>query len=107
MGYLFLALAIAFEVAGTTSMRLTEGFSRPVWIVPLAVGYAASLGLLTLALRTVGLGTAYAIWSGLGTALVVVVGWVVFRETLTAAQLFCVGLIILGVVGLNLFGKVH
>lgn len=107
MGIAYLALAIVFEVFGTTSMKLTEGFTKPWWTLALVVAYAASLGLLTLSLRTVDLGAAYAIWSGLGTALIALVGWVVFRESLTGGQLVSLALIIAGVVGLNIFGKVH
>jgi small multidrug resistance pump len=104
MEWLILALAIAFEVAGTTSMKLTEGFTKPVFIIPLVLCYAASLGLLTLALRKIDIGTAYAIWSGLGTALIAVVGFVAFRDAVTVLKLVSLGLIIIGVAGLRLAG---
>jgi small multidrug resistance pump len=107
MGNLYLFLAILFEVAGTTSMKLTQGFTKPLWIIPLVLGYAASLALLTLSLRSIDLGTAYAVWSGLGTALIALLGWWIFRETLTVLQLVSLALIIAGVVGLNVFGKMH
>lgn len=107
MGFAYLALAIVFEVAGTTSMKLSEGFTKPLWVIPLVLGYLASLGLLTLSLRTLSIGTAYAVWSGLGTALVVLVGLVLFRETLTWGQWLSVALIIAGVAGLNLLGNAH
>lgn len=107
MSYLFLAGAIVFEVAGTSSMKLTEGFTRPWWTLLLVLCYAASLGLLTLSLKEIPIGVAYAIWSGLGTALIAVVSYLVFRETLTVLQMLSVTFIVAGVVGLNLFAKVH
>lgn len=107
MSYFYLAVAIVFEVVGTSTMKLTEGFTKPWWTLALVVCYAVSLGLLTLSLRTIPIGTAYAMWSGLGTALIAVVGWAVFREALTVWQMVSLALIIAGVAGLNLFGKVH
>jgi small multidrug resistance pump len=107
MGYLYLTLAILFEIAGTTAMKLSEGFTRPAWGVPLVLAYLASLSFLTLSLRTVEVGVAYAVWSGVGTALIAFVGWSVFRETLTLTQLVSLGLILAGLVGLNLTGRAH
>jgi small multidrug resistance pump len=104
MEWLILALAIVCEVGGTTSMKLTEGFTKPVFIIPLVLCYAASLGLLTLALRKIDIGTAYAVWSGLGTALIALVGFVAFRDAVTVLKLVSLGLIIIGVAGLRLAG---
>ena len=72
-GAVFLAAAIVLEVAGTTSMKLSEGFTRLAPSLAMAVCYVGSLAMLTLALRTIVLGTAYAIWAGIGTALVAAV----------------------------------
>jgi small multidrug resistance pump len=72
-GAVFLAAAIVLEVAGTTSMKLSEGFTRLAPSIAMAVCYVGSLTMLTLALRTIALGTAYAIWAGIGTALVAAV----------------------------------
>lgn len=105
MAYLYLSLAIIFEVAGTTSMKLSEGFSKPLWIVAIVICYTFSLGSLTLSLRSIDLSTAYAIWSGLGTALIVLLGWVVFRERINLLQGISIAMIIAGVVGLHIFGK--
>ena len=107
MSYVYLSFAILFEVAGTSMMKLTEGFTKPWWTVGLALCYATSLCLLTLSLKTIPIGTAYAIWSGMGTALIAVIGWVAFREALSVLQMISLALIVVGVVGLNLFGKVH
>lgn len=86
-------------------MKLSEGFSKPIWIAAIVLSYAFSLGFLTLSLRGIDLSTAYAIWSGLGTTLIVMVGWVVFRESLNTLQWISIAMIIAGVAGLHIFGK--
>jgi small multidrug resistance pump len=104
MGYALLAGAIAAEVAATTAMKYSDGFSK-LWPTLLtAVGYIVSFVLLAQTLKTVGIGTAYAIWSGVGTATVAVLGLLLFGEALTAAKLGGIALIIAGVVVLNLGG---
>jgi small multidrug resistance pump len=102
LNWLFLAAAILCEVCGTTSMKLSAGFSKIMPSVLIFVFYAASFGFLTMALRSIQLGLAYAIWAGLGTALTVAVGVVIFKEPMGLAKLVSVGLIIAGVVGLKL-----
>jgi small multidrug resistance pump len=104
MGWVYLLLAIGLEIAGTTSMKLSEGFSRLVPSVLIFVFYAGSFSLLTFALRRIELSTAYAVWSGVGTAVVAVIGIAWFQETLTAMKAVSLLLIVLGVVGLNLTG---
>lgn len=107
MHWLWLVAAIVLEVAGTTSMKLSAGFTR--WLPSAAMFgfYLGSLAMLTLALQRLDVSVAYAIWSGLGTALITGVGLVWFGEALTPAKTFCVALIIAGVVGLNLLGSAH
>ena len=100
--WLLLTGAIVLEVAGTTSMKLSEGFSRLVPSVLIFVFYGLSFVALTLALRKFDVSVAYAVWSGVGTALVAVIGVMYFREPLTALKLVSIALIIAGVVGLNL-----
>ncbi len=100
--WLFLLGAILAEVAGTTSMKLSAGFSNLVPSILMLVFYVGSLGALTLAIRTIEVSVAYAIWSGLGTALIAVLGAVVFRESIDALKVGSLLLIIVGVVGLNL-----
>ena len=102
MHWLYLALAILLEVAGTTSMKLSEGFTRLVPTVLLVVFYALSFSLMTLALKRIDVGVAYVIRPGVGTALIAGIVW--FREPATAVKLVSLGLIIAGVVGLNLSG---
>ena len=100
--WFYLAGAIIFEVAGTTSMKLSEGFTKLVPSVLLFVFYSASFVALTFALRKIELSVAYAVWSGVGTALVVAIGICYFRETATTLKFISILLIIIGVVGLNL-----
>jgi len=106
-GWFVLVAAIAAEVGGTTCLKLSEGFSRLVPSLGVVVLYALSFFFLAWVLKTIDLGVAYAIWAGLGTALVAAVGFLVFGEAISAARLVSIGLIILGVVGLQLSGAVH
>ncbi|MGW4561496.1 DMT family transporter [Streptomyces sp. NPDC004561] len=107
MGYLSLAGAIAAEVAATTAMKYTEGFSRFWPSVVTTLGYLVSFALLAQTLKTVQIGTAYAIWSGVGTAAIAVLGLVLFGEGLSATKVAGIVLIIGGVVVLNLGGATH
>ncbi|WP_181794305.1 multidrug efflux SMR transporter [Streptomyces sp. WELS2] len=107
MGYLLLAGAIAAEVTATTAMKYSEGFSRLGPSLVTAVGYVVSFALLARTLKTVQIGTAYAIWSGAGTAAIAVLGLLLFGEGLTAAKAGGILLIIAGVVVLNLGGAAH
>ncbi|GAB7107581.1 multidrug efflux SMR transporter [Streptomyces phaeofaciens JCM 4814] len=104
MGYLTLAGAIAAEVAATTAMKYSEGFSRLWPSVLTAVGYVVSFLLLAQTLKSVGIGTAYAIWSGAGTATIAVLGLLLFGEALTLTKIAGIVLIVGGVVVLNLGG---
>jgi small multidrug resistance pump len=104
MAWVYLMLAIVSEVAGTTSMKLSEGFTKPVWSVGILVFYGASLYLLTLTLKTMDVSLSYAIWAGLGTALIAAIGVLWFGEPLTALKVASLALIVAGVVGLNLGG---
>lgn len=100
--WLFLAGAIILEVAGTTSMKLSQGFTRIVPSILIFVFYAASFAALTLALKKIEVSIAYAVWSGVGTALIGAIGIFHFREHATALKLISMLLIIIGVIGLNL-----
>ncbi|MFD5482106.1 DMT family transporter [Streptomyces hawaiiensis] len=104
MGYLLLAGAIAAEVAATTAMKYSEGFSRIGPSLLTLVGYLLSFGLLAQTLKTVSVGTAYAIWAGVGTAAIATIGIVFLGEGMTVAKAAGIALIILGVVVLNLGG---
>ncbi|MFJ9816447.1 DMT family transporter [Streptomyces sp. NPDC101151] len=104
MGYLLLAGAIAAEVAATTAMKYSEGFSRLWPSLMTALGYLVSFGLLAQTLKTVSIGTAYAIWAGVGTATIAVIGLLLFGEGLSATKVAGILLIVAGVVVLNLGG---
>ena len=99
--WLCLAGAITLEIAGTVSMKLSQGFSRPLPSVLLFVFYAASFFLMTIAVKRIDVSVSYAIWSGVGTATIALIGVLWFRETLTWIQVASIVLIIAGVVGLR------
>lgn len=101
-GPVLLALAIAFELVGTASLKASDGFTRWLPSSFTVVGYLCSFYLLSLALRQMPVGVVYAIWSGAGTALMAVIGYLAFGETLNAMKVGSIGLIVLGVVGLGL-----
>jgi len=98
---LWLALAIGSEIIATVSLKLSNGFTRPLPSVVVVLGYAMSFYALSISLRTIPLGVVYAIWSGVGTAAIVVIGLFLFRETLDLVKVVGIGLIITGVVMLN------
>jgi small multidrug resistance pump len=100
--WLYLGVAILLEVAGTTSMKLSDGFTRMWPSVLIFVFYAASFVALTFALKRIDVGVAYAVWSGVGTALIAAIGVLYFREPATVAKVLSVALIIAGVIGLQL-----
>ncbi len=105
--WFFLAGAIALEVAGTISMKLSEGFTKLVPSVLLFALYAASFVALTFALEKIEVSVAYAVWAGVGTALIAAIGILYFREAATVLKLISILLIVAGVVGLNLSGAKH
>jgi small multidrug resistance pump len=96
-----LALAIALEIAGTTSMKLSQGFTRPLPSVLLFAFYALSFALMTVAVKRIDMSVSYAIWSGVGTAVIALIGVFAFGETLSAVQIASIALIIAGVIGLR------
>jgi small multidrug resistance pump len=104
MHWLFLVLAIVGEVAGTTCMKLSDGFTKVLPSIGLVVCYALCFGFLTLALKKMDMSLAYAIWAGLGTALITGVGVVLFHEPISSMKIGGVVLIIAGVAALNLSG---
>ena len=105
--WLYLALAIVFEVAGTTSMKLSDGFSKLLPSLMMVVFYSLSFGALTMALKRFDVSLAYAVWSGLGTCLIAVVGILYFHESVSVLKVVSIGFIVAGVIGVNLAGSVH
>jgi small multidrug resistance pump len=104
MGYVLLAGAIAAEVAATTAMKYSDGFSRLWPSLVTVLGYVIAFLLLAQTLKSVSVGTAYAIWAGVGTAVIAAIGTVFLGEGMNAAKLAGIALIIGGVIVLNLGG---
>ncbi len=101
-GWIYLILAIVLEVAGTTCMKFSEGFTK-VWpSIFIFVFYALCFSILTLALKTIEVSIAYAIWSGLGTVLIVTIGILWFQESVNLIKILSIVLIVIGVFGLKL-----
>lgn len=105
MAWVVLFVAGLFEVGWAVGLKYTHGFTRLWPTVGTAVSLVASMGLLGVALRTLPLGTAYAVWTGIGTIGTAALGVVLFREPATAARLVCIALIVAGIVGLKLVTK--
>lgn len=103
--YALLGAAILAEVIGTSALKASEGFTRPLPSVLTAVAYVAAFYALSLTLKTVPLGIAYGVWSGVGIVLVSAVGWVVYDQRLDAAALLGIGLILAGVLVIHLFSR--
>ncbi|MFF1479843.1 DMT family transporter [Streptomyces sp. NPDC058301] len=107
MPYVLLSCAIASEIAATSAMKYSGGFTR-LWPSLVTVGgYLLAFYLLSLTLKSMSVGTAYAIWSGAGTAVIAVIGMLFMGETMTAAKLAGIALVIAGVALLNLGGAAH
>lgn len=103
--YLYLCIAIVAEVIATSSLKSSEGFTR-LWPSLLCIiGYALAVFLLSLTLRTLPTGIAYAIWSGIGIVLVSVIGWVYYGQKLDTPAILGLSLIIAGVIVVNVFSK--
>ena len=105
MSYLYLAIAIVAEVIATSFLKAADGFTRPVPTAIVAVGYLTAFFFLSLTLRTVPTGVAYAIWSGVGLVLVTSVAWVFQGQRLDAPAIAGMVLIVAGVAVINLFSK--
>ena len=106
MHWLYLAIAIVAEVVGTSFLKASAGFTRPLPSLAVVAGYGLAFFFLSRTLDTVPVGVAYAVWSGAGVTLVAVIGWLFFGQKLDAAACVGMGLIVAGVVVLNLFSKI-
>ena len=104
-GYTSLALAIVAEVVATSALQASAGFTRPGPSVLVVLGYGVAFYCLSLTLRTVPVGVAYALWSGLGIVLITAVGWVLYQQRVDAAALLGRALIMAGVAVIQLFSK--
>jgi quaternary ammonium compound-resistance protein SugE len=102
MAWLYLFIAGLFEVGWAIGLKYTQGFTRLVPTVLTLASMAVSLGLLGLALKSLPVGTAYAVWTGIGTVGTAILGIILLGEPATALRLACIGLIVAGIVGLKL-----
>lgn len=102
MAWILLVVAGLFETAWAVGLKYTEGFTRPLPSLFVAVTLAASMALLAWAMRTLPVGTAYAVWTGIGAVGAAVLGMILFREPATAPRIFCLLLIVAGIIGLKL-----
>ena len=100
--WLYLGIAGAMEVLWSTFLKFSEGFTKPLPTVITAAGLAASMFFLAKATKVLPIGTAYGIWTGIGTLGAVIVGIVVFKEPATAGRMFFASLLLVGIVGLKL-----
>ncbi|MEI6333479.1 MAG: multidrug efflux SMR transporter [Methylococcaceae bacterium] len=105
MQWIYLAIAIVSEVIATSALKTTEGFTRWAPSLLVIIGYASSFYFLSLTLRTLPLGVAYAIWSGVGIALLALIGWIIYHQSLNSAAIIGITLISAGVIVLILFSK--
>ena len=101
--HLFLAIAILSEVIGTSALKAAEGFTRPWPSIIVILGYASAFYFLSLTLKAIPVGIAYAIWSGVGVALIALLAWALYGQSLNLAGILGIALLIAGVVVLNLF----
>ena len=107
MHWLFLFFAGLFEVGWAIGLKYTNGFTRLVPTVLTLASMVVSLGLLGLALKALPVGSAYAVWTGIGTVGAAIVGIVMFNEPASAVRLGCIALIVAGIAGLQLTGGGH
>ena len=105
MIYLYLLMAVGFEVIGTAALQASEQFTRPKPLILTAIGYAAAFYFLSLVLRSMPVGVAYAIWSGLGVVLITLVGLIWFGQKLDTPAVVGLALIVAGVAIINLFSR--
>jgi small multidrug resistance pump len=105
--WIILSVAILLEVVGTSCMKLSQGFSRIIPSILIFVFYGLSFVGLTIALKKIDVSIAYAVWAGIGTALISCIGIFYFKEPLTLVKVLSICLIVVGVVGLNLDGIKH
>jgi len=103
---LILFFAILSEVIATTSLKLSDGFTKLIPSMIVVIGYGVSFYLLSISLKVIPIGLAYAIWSGVGIVLTVIAGMIIWRETLDWARVIGIIFILLGILVINLFSKI-
>ena len=105
MGYIYLAIAVLAEVAGTSFLKATEGFTRPGPTAFVLVAYGLAFWMLSMSLKTMTVAVVYALWCGAGIVLIALIGWFLLKQPLDLPALIGIGLILAGVVVINLFSN--
>lgn len=105
MSYLFLTIAIIAEVIATSALKASQGFSVLTPSIITILGYAVALFFLSLTLKTIPVGIAYAIWSGAGIVLISTIGWIFFKQNLDLAAIIGLGLMLGGIIIINVFSN--
>lgn len=105
MTYIYLIVAVAFEVVATSALKETHGFTRLLPSLVTVAGYAAAFYFLSLVLKAMPVGIVYAMWCGAGIVFITAIAWVWFRQALDVPALIGIGLIMAGVIVINLFSK--
>ncbi len=105
MHWFYLGIAIVSEVIATSALKAADGFTQLVPSIIVVLGYAAAFYFLSLTLRFIPIGVAYAVWSGVGIVLVSLIGWFIYRQPLDIAAIIGIGFIVTGVMILNFFSK--
>lgn len=103
--WIILFVAIVSEVVATSALKASDGFSKLAPSIIVIIGYALAFYFLSLTLKVMSVGIAYAIWAGLGIVLTAIIGWLIFEQKLDAAALVGMGLILLGVIVINVFSN--
>ena len=101
MKWILLVIAGLFEMGWAVGLKYSQGFTRPVPTVFTVLGMVASFYFLSLALKSLPLGTAYAVWTGIGTVGTVIMGIILFKESVDPMKLFFIGVIVVGIIGLK------
>lgn len=107
LNYLYLVIAIVAEVVATSALKATEGFSKLIPSVVIVAGYGTAFYFLSLTLKSIPIGVAYATWSGLGIVLVSLFAWLYYKQPLNAPTMAGIAFIIVGVVIVNMYSKAH
>jgi len=105
LNWLFLAGAIALEIVATSALKAASGFTRPLPTAVVIIGYCGAFYCLSLALRSIPMGVAYAIWSGIGVVAISLIGLIAYRQRLDMAALIGIGLIVAGTLVINLLSS--
>ncbi|WP_238902040.1 MULTISPECIES: DMT family transporter [unclassified Clostridium] len=107
MNWLYLILAIMFEIISTTLLKVSNGFTKIAPTIGTFFGYILCFTFLSMALKKIDISVAYAIWSAAGIVILTVIGVFIFKESINALKIVSIVLIVIGVVGLNLSGVSH